>query len=110
MWTSKQTELQRGNSVKATFSVRSAIACLMAMTWVATLSVPAEAVATEFNLETATIEDINKAFDAGALTAEKLESSIDTSRVRKKRTGSGKVFDVSLWNLSHSRLKLKRAY
>src|SRR5688500_7606849 len=28
--------------------------------------------ATEFNLETATIEDINKAFDAGALTSEKL--------------------------------------
>jgi Asp-tRNA(Asn)/Glu-tRNA(Gln) amidotransferase A subunit family amidase len=28
--------------------------------------------ATQFNLETATIEDINKAFDAGALTSEKL--------------------------------------
>lgn len=30
------------------------------------------ALAAEFNLETATIEDINKAFDAGALTSEKL--------------------------------------
>ena len=27
---------------------------------------------TEFNLQTATIEDINKAFDAGALTSERL--------------------------------------
>lgn len=41
---------------------------------VALLSVVASATAhaTEFNLQTATIEDINKAFDAGALTSEKL--------------------------------------
>lgn len=36
------------------------------------LLVASAAHATEFNLQTATIEDINKAFDAGALTSEKL--------------------------------------
>jgi amidase len=39
----------------------------------ATASAPAPSAGkTEFNLQTATIEDINKAFDAGALTSEKL--------------------------------------
>lgn len=35
-------------------------------------AMPCEARAAEFDLQTATIEDINKAFDAGALSAEKL--------------------------------------
>jgi amidase len=47
-------------------SVVIAIAGLVA--WL--IATPAEA--TQFDLQTATIEDINKAFDAGALTSEKL--------------------------------------
>jgi amidase len=46
------------------------MAMLMAM--IAAAASPPEAVATEFDLQTATLEDINKAFDAGALTSEKL--------------------------------------
>jgi amidase len=38
----------------------------------ALLAIAGAAHATQFDLETATIEDINKAFDAGALTSEKL--------------------------------------
>jgi amidase len=46
------------------------MALLMAM--FAAAASPPEAVAAEFDLQTATLEDINKAFDAGALTSEKL--------------------------------------
>jgi amidase len=48
------------------------LAKLLAPTLVAAAFAFTNATATEFNLETATIEDINKAFDAGALTSEKL--------------------------------------
>jgi amidase len=56
--------------------VRIVFVNLVAGGLVAAVTMPASAAAapgrTEFNLQTATIEDINKAFDAGALTSEKL--------------------------------------
>jgi amidase len=48
------------------------MAILMATSFAATHSVYTEVVAAEFDLQTASIEDINRAFDAGTLTAEKL--------------------------------------
>jgi len=50
---------------------RSHVIRLALLVLAATVSSPG-AVAAEFDLQTATIEDINKAFDAGALTSEKL--------------------------------------
>jgi len=58
-------------TVSATFRVLHKSAVIFHV--VAALAITSfSAQAAEFNLQTATIEDINKAFDAGALTSEKL--------------------------------------
>ena len=49
-----------------------AIRMALLMAILAAAASPPGAVAAEFDLQTATLEDINKAFDAGALTSEKL--------------------------------------
>jgi amidase len=49
--------------------LRIVVTSLLACSFAAASTVPGR---TEFSLQTATIEDINKAFDAGALTSEKL--------------------------------------
>jgi Asp-tRNA(Asn)/Glu-tRNA(Gln) amidotransferase A subunit family amidase len=53
-------------------SGKTSVSCIHSLVLAALLAVAGAAHAAEFNLETATIEDINKAFDAGALTSEKL--------------------------------------
>ena len=57
--------------MKSRISLASLLACGLAA-MVAPAAQSAAPARTEFNLQTATVEDINKAFDAGALTSEKL--------------------------------------